>query len=742
MKKIIILNKPKGCRLANQLWNYISIYAYSLEIGARCVNFCFYENKKDQITGVRSYDNYYKYFNIPNHKIISLIVNLNTIINRLSQKLRPLNRYVKYIKNKNKIICSGEEMAFYLEPTKNNSIINNKTTKIYFDGWMFRNPKGIEKYRREIIKYFAPKEKFIKKIESKINKLKSKYNHIVGVHIRKGDYKVFLGGKLYFDDREINKILQEYLKEFNKDKDKTCFLACSDEKINMDKFPGLNIIKNNGNMIEDLFILAKTDIIIGSDSTFGAFASYYGDVPLVVFQKPKMDWEYYKDNRYFITFNGEIYNFLEIKKELISRGYKFKSESDTEIILASFMEWREKCLDKFNGMWAIGIWDNKNKELFLSRDRFGKKPLFYNQQNQDLTFASEMKAITPLLPIIEVNYELIKGKVFNYEHTPECLIKDIKRFPAGHFGFFKNGKLKITRYWNTLDHLIDVPRKYNEQRVNKNWQNAFVASFPNTPLDESYYAKLVTKNINIKPNIINIDPIKYINNIEHYLYLFEENYNTSPIPFIATYQAMRKMGIVVTLDGHGADELFGGYEFDVVKMLNYTSWNLYQSYKILNTFYDMGDIKNSSQFNMLPPKNIYLLKFLIKKLLNKKSLRLVCGDSAHKNWNELNYFNKLLYISAHETVLPTLLRNYDRYSMTSGVEIRMPFMDYRIVSFAFSLPWQSKLKNGYTKAIIRDSLSKYMPKKITYRKTKIGFNTPIVDWMRGPLKTYFLDIKS
>ncbi|OGF26986.1 hypothetical protein A2331_02715 [Candidatus Falkowbacteria bacterium RIFOXYB2_FULL_34_18] len=299
MKKIIILNKPKGCRLANQLWNYISIYAYSLEIGARCVNFCFYENKKDQITGVRSYDNYYKYFNIPNHKIISLIVNLNTIINRLSQKLRPLNRYVKYIKNKNKIICSGEEMAFYLEPTKNNSIINNKTTKIYFDGWMFRNPKGIEKYRREIIKYFAPKEKFIKKIESKINKLKSKYNHIVGVHIRKGDYKVFLGGKLYFDDREINKILQEYLKEFNKDKDKTCFLACSDEKINMDKFPGLNIIKNNGNMIEDLFILAKTDIIIGSDSTFGAFASYYGDVPFVVFQKPKMDWEYYKDKKYY-----------------------------------------------------------------------------------------------------------------------------------------------------------------------------------------------------------------------------------------------------------------------------------------------------------------------------------------------------------------------------------------------------------------------------------------------------------
>src|SRR3989339_163878 len=452
MKKIIILNKPKGCRLANQLWNYISIYAYSLEIGARCVNFCFYENKKDQITGVRSYDNYYKYFNIPNHKIISLIVNLNTIINRLSQKLRPLNRYVKYIKNKNKIICSGEEMAFYLEPTKNNSIINNKTTKIYFDGWMFRNPKGIEKYRREIIKYFAPKEKFIKKIESKINKLKSKYNHIVGVHIRKGDYKVFLGGKLYFDDREINKILQEYLKEFNKDKDKTCFLACSDEKINMDKFPGLNIIKNMcgifghiGHIDKNLALKCTNTLKHRGPDGFGLHHTNdfcFGHrrlsiLDLSVLGKQPMS---YADNRYFITFNGEIYNFLEIKKELISRGYKFKSESDTEIILASFMEWREKCLDKFNGMWAIGIWDNKNKELFLSRDRFGKKPLFYNQQNQDLTFASEMKAITPLLPIIEVNYELIKGKVFNYEHTPECLIKDIKRFPAGHFGFFKNEK--------------------------------------------------------------------------------------------------------------------------------------------------------------------------------------------------------------------------------------------------------------------------------------------------------------
>lgn len=495
----------------------------------------------------------------------------------------------------------------------------------------------------------------------------------------------------------------------------------------------------------------------------------------------------YANDRYWITYNGEIYNFLEIKNELTKKGYKFFSETDTEVILAAFTEWKEKCLKKFNGMWAFAIWDNVNKKLFLSRDRFGKKPLFFSQIENNFIFASEMKAITPLLKNIEPNLKLIKGKMFAYEHTEECLIKNIKRFPAGHFGYYKNEKLHIKKYWNTLDHLIKIPKSYEDQlamfqelfldackirmrsdvpigtalsggldssavisslahigkrggeRLSANWQNAFIASFPGSILDEVKYAKKVTDNIGINPHIIQINPEKYIKKLNNFFYLFEEIYNTSPIPFIVTYEAMRKNKIIVTLDGHGADELFGGYGFDILNAFDNSKWHSIKSLEMLSAYYGIA-INNSGQFRKLPPKSIYAIKSLIKKILGKSSNQLTSGNVSHKNWDSLDCLNKILYNSTHETTLPTLLRNYDRYSMINGVEIRMPFMDHRIVSFAFSLPWTSKIKNGFTKSIIRDSLSDFMPKKIAYRKTKIGFNSPIIDWIKGPLKPFLFDI--
>jgi asparagine synthase (glutamine-hydrolysing) len=114
-------------------------------------------------------------------------------------------------------------------------------------------------------------------------------------------------------------------------------------------------------------------------------------------------------------------------------------------------------------------------------------------------------------------------------------------------------------------------------------------------------------------------------------------------------------------------------------------------------------------------------------------------DSNHQQWKRLGSLNQRLYSTTHETVLPTLLRNYDRYSMANGVEIRMPFMDHRIVTLAFSLPWTSKIRGGFAKAIVRDAMASYLPQQVAYRKTKIGFNSPIVDWMQGPLKGFMLD---
>ena len=135
-----------------------------------------------------------------------------------------------------------------------------------------------------------------------------------------------------------------------------------------------------------------------------------------------------------------------------------------------------------------------------------------------------------------------------------------------------------------------------------------------------------------------------------------------------------------------------------------------------------------------------VLKQKLKKLLGRPPVRSAYAD--HPAWKEMDNLNKTLFVSTHETILPTLLRNYDRTSMINGIEIRMPFMDYRLVQFAFSIGWKSKVRNGFSKNIIRDAIAPFMPKEIAYRRGKIGFNAPILDWMKGPYKEMFLDMTS
>ncbi|MDA9921249.1 asparagine synthase (glutamine-hydrolyzing) [Gammaproteobacteria bacterium] len=493
-----------------------------------------------------------------------------------------------------------------------------------------------------------------------------------------------------------------------------------------------------------------------------------------------------ESGRYCIVFNGEIYNFLEIRKKLEKKGHKFKSNSDTEVLLYSFIEWGEECVLEFNGMWAFAIWDNKKKELFLSRDRFGKKPLFYSFIDGKFIFASEMKAIYPFLPEVKASndFHWMKNNTFLYEGTDKCLVDGIKRFPFGHNGICKDGNLSFKRYWNTLDHLEIIPETYEAQverfrelffdackiRMRsdvtigtalsggldssatistmahlskgqidygkKDWQHAFVASFPGTPLDESKYAKMVTDHIDINSNFIDINPLEYWNNLDDHFYMFEELYITSPIPMLMTYGAVKEHGTTVTLDGHGADELFSGYSHILDALID-AGTNINKVQDILNTH--KSTIEDFSQTKKLNNIQIYLgyfFKKAVKKILGKSPLSL---DAKHPNFQKLDNFSKELYVIFHETILPTLLRNYDRYSMANSVEIRMPFMDHRIVSFVNSLPYSSKFGGGYTKKLIRDAMNPYMPEEITWRKSKIGFNSPIVDWMQGDLKEWFLD---
>ena len=485
-------------------------------------------------------------------------------------------------------------------------------------------------------------------------------------------------------------------------------------------------------------------------------------------------------DRYVLTYNGEIYNYKEIRTELKKKGIHFFSQSDTEVLLYSYKVWGSDCVHKFNGMWAFAIWDREEKTLFLSRDRIGKKPLFYTTLNNRFVFASEMKALYPLLPSMNINYTLVekaKKNVFCYESTDECLIKGIKRFPAGSNGIYKNGELKIDKFWHPMETLQTVSKRYEEQveqfrelfidacrlRMRsdvplgtalsggldssatictmahianhtqgdfaRDWKHAFVASFPGSFIDETKYAKEVVAHLNIPATYLPIDPLKGIGQLDYYTYLFEELYLTTPIPFFQLYGEVKKQGTTVTLDGHGSDELFGGYFFDFIKKLQDDFPNPLDMYSTLRAYMDSR--RDPYTFASAWRHTLYHYRTTLKQKTFGKATLLK---------NKLDALNSQLYTSTFETILPTLLRNYDRYSMSNGVEIRMPFLDHRIISFAFSIPASSKIRNGFSKAIVRDAMKDMMPQSITYRKDKIGFTTPFAEWIRGSLKQWVQDI--
>ncbi len=479
------------------------------------------------------------------------------------------------------------------------------------------------------------------------------------------------------------------------------------------------------------------------------------------------------DKRYWIIFNGEIYNFVEIRYELEETGYKFRTHSDTEVALYAYLEWGEKFQKKCNGMWALAIWDDYEKRLFLSRDRYGVKPLYWYEYHNNFYFASEIKALLPILKEIRPEYDLFANgyNPFASASMEKCAVKGVNQFLPGCCATYSNEKLKITRWWNTLDNLITVPTKYEEQveylrdifmdavkiRMRSDvpigtalsggidsstiisfmhnipadekgnhfcddWHHAVTVSMPNTLNDETVYARLAADYIGLEVNCAEITPPVSLEEIMKYVYMSDEPYDTLLAPHYQEYSAIRKSGIKVTVDGVGADELFGGYSFAVLDFIKNGNLSDKELVELVELYNDMVFLEDRITLDD------------VRKSASENTAR------NYSQYTDLDALNRILYVETHRNILPAILRVSDRYGMASGVEIRMPFLDYRVVSFAFSLPWTSKLRNGYSKAIVRDMAKAYMDSRILERKVKIGFNDPLTEWFRGPLKDILGDI--
>jgi len=300
IEKVIVI-KDNGGRLANQLWLYVSSYAYALEKN------CEYEN--------RSFYEYASKFVLPDKSTDGISTLYCSLVEMFSNPtIKKIFRYsirlvysfyssaIIYLK-KNQVLIAIDDVT-YLPPTKTITndvqVIEQKYKEVYLVGWKFRNPVGLIKHRSAIIKSIYPKHNLISKIKKNIDTYRENYKTIVGVHIRKGDYLSGQWNKFFISEKRASEILKEFLIIFNLSANSVLFIICSDGKIDIRPFVNLNIILNKGTDVSDLFTLSRCDFVIGTDSTYGAFASYYGDIPYIVMTNNKINWNYYLNkSRYF-----------------------------------------------------------------------------------------------------------------------------------------------------------------------------------------------------------------------------------------------------------------------------------------------------------------------------------------------------------------------------------------------------------------------------------------------------------
>lgn len=487
--------------------------------------------------------------------------------------------------------------------------------------------------------------------------------------------------------------------------------------------------------------------------------------------------------KYHIIFNGEIYNYIEVRKELEKEGFHFKTQSDTEVLLKAYIHWGKECLQYLNGMWAFAILDLKRQKLFCSRDRFGIKPFFYSfTPSNGLFFASEIKQLLVAGVKKEFNSKLLKDylDLAILDHTAETWYKNIFHLPAAHYlelDLNTPTKFSIQRYWQLK------PQSHYE---NINWEEAkasfkklfydsvklrfrsdvpvgsclsggldsssivatasdsfdfpihtFTLSSDYKQFDESHYVKELTKKYNnINPSFCQLDETAFKNQFDKVLFHQDEPFSSMSI--LAQWEVMRlakENGVTVLLDGQGGDEQLAGYRkfyaFYLKEKLQkgqLVQFAREAAFLFKNREFNFFDKDGLKRYLNLSQNTFQIYSDLGQKLQRQSQIGLSGAQTLRERSK----------MDIEQYSFPPLLRYEDRNSMAFSLETRVPFMDYRLVEFLYSIPSDFKIKRGYTKAILRDSLKGVLPDSIRLRIAKLGFSTPQEIWMRKHLKPYFI----
>jgi asparagine synthase (glutamine-hydrolysing) len=491
-----------------------------------------------------------------------------------------------------------------------------------------------------------------------------------------------------------------------------------------------------------------------------------------------------KDNRYVIIFNGEVYNFIEIREEL-KEDFVFSTGTDTEVVLAAFQKWGKACLDKFNGMFAFVIYDKQSREIFAARDRFGIKPFYFYRDDKKFILASEIKSILPL-----IDKQANEGIIFDYllynrtDHSEQTFFKNINKLPHGSYLTINKSEVKIMRWY-------DLPDKIKNQKImspeeyrglfNDSIKLRLRADVPigvslSGGIDSSAIVSSLIKdfkltNLNTFSAVYGrnepsdesefIDEFRPLVQNMHYTYpdadTFFNDFNTfidahnEPVPDIGPYAQFKVMElasktVTVTLDGQGADEQLGGYHYFFGSYYR----ELLRDLKFFSFFSEnINYIQKHHSLNALK----YMIYYMLPNFLQERTNRAIFPSIRTKfinTHNSTKHINQLLYNpkSLNESLcqhfnskLEHLLRWEDLNAMHFSIESRVPFLDFRLVEATLSTPPYQKIYKGETKYILREALKHILPEKIANRKDKKGFTNPRDKWFKTEsFKNYIIEL--
>ena len=491
-----------------------------------------------------------------------------------------------------------------------------------------------------------------------------------------------------------------------------------------------------------------------------------------------------------VILNGEIYNYIELREELRASGAEFQTTSDTEVLLAAYDRWGRDCLSRLNGMFAFAIYDPRARELFLARDRFGEKPLYYNRTPAGtFLFASEIKA---LLAHPDVSARPERSEVYRFlrhkqaEHEPATFFQGISALPPAHRLRLPidGGDPVIERYWSletrpdggTPSQLVEAYRDLLGNAITIRMradvpvgsslsggidssaivgylglalkvpnQHTFSARFPGWPMDEGRYIAEVAGLAGASSHEVQPDPTP--DDLERVVWHQDQPFGSLSIyAQWAVMRLAREQSVTVLLDGQGADESLGGYHFYFASLFR----DLFRRGQWLSLTREMNAYARAHGVNRLRALAFYALPEPAAAGLRRLRSGPGIAESFSMDQSELRNghrplpgasdLDRSLERTLTETMLPGLLRYADRNSMAFGREVRLPYLDHRLVELSFSLPAALKLHGGWTKRILREAMRDYLPPDVRLRRDKIGYAPPQAAWLRGPLREWASDL--